>query len=182
MPATPSATWDNAVLGCPELRAFQVNQRSTQREGFPIKGATRFRNIRGESFLDYEIQVPQTPTEYQAFRSFYFNDLNAGELWFNMPLLIGPEIEVLIAHIVNGFRQSRNTNVFGTYNLNFTVVAVRVPSTPYTAPDEQIRDSTSPGNPDLGTLDIRDSTNPGNPSLGTLDVNDPNDIVGKVQY
>ena len=182
MPETPTATWDNNLYGCPEQRDYQVQFRSLQREGFPIDGATRFRSVREEGFVEISLQVPQTPAQYAAFRDFYFNTLNNGELWFNMDLLLGLETETLIVHIRNGFRQSRNTNVYGYYNTNFSVDAVRIPSAVYTAPDENIKDSTSPGNPDLGTLDVKDGTFPGNPALGTLDVGDPNDIVGKVRY
>lgn len=176
--ALSAAVWDNTAFGCPEARDYQPNFTSLQRVGEPIDGASRFRKVREEGFIEIPIQVPQTPAQYLAFRDFYFNTIDAGAGWFTMPLLLGLVTETLIVHIRDGYRQSRNTNVYGYYNLNFELDAVRIPSQIYTPPVDDIIDATGPANPQLGTLDIIDAAAPDNPSLGTLDQIDPNPIIG----
>ena len=177
MPVTPVATWDNDLFGCPDPRDYQITHETMQRANQPIEGTARYRRILEQGFYSLSLRVQQTPEQYQAFRQFYFLDINSGEDWFNMPLLVGVDIETLIVHIVDGFAQSRNDTVYGYYLTTFALDAVRIPSVVYTPPVETIKDSTGPANPSLGILDVRDGTSPDNPALGTLDVSDPNAIL-----
>lgn len=120
--------------------------------------------------LSLQVQVPQTAAQYQAFRDFYFTDLNAGEDWFLMPLLVGVDTQILVCHIQDGFKQERNQTVHAQYLLTFAMEAFRGVSTPYVPIELDLIDPTGPDNPDLGTFDIIDPTGPDNPSLGTFDI------------
>lgn len=166
----PVNQWDIELYGCPEQRGYQVDQLSLQRTGRPIEGSTRFRRVQQEGVLVIQVQVPQTPDEYEAFRAFYFNTLNAGEAWFFMPLLVGLETLSLVCHIRDGFSQDRNQTVYDSFLTRFTVEAYRKANIPYIPIEDNVVDATTPDNPDLATLDIIDATDPANPALDTLDV------------
>lgn len=166
----PTETWDTATLGCPEERSYAVTQATLHLSSRPIEGASRFRRVQEEGLLSLSVRVQQSQEQYDAFRLFYFNTLNAGTDWFFMPLLLGLEEVTLVCHIQNGFKQERNQTVHDTYLTSFTLEAFRKVSVAYSPTENDIIDATGPENPSLGTLDIIDATGPENPSLGTLDV------------
>lgn len=173
-----SATWDNNVLGCPEGRDYAVTMESVHLQSQPIDGSTRLRRLQQEPLLTLDLRVQQTQAQFDAFRDFYFNDLNAGEGWFLMPLMFGLSSLVLVCNIRNGFQQARNDTVHGYYLTTFSVDALRKVSVPYTPVPLEFIAPGGPDNPNLGTLDDIDPLGPDNPNLGTLDVVDGNAQVG----
>lgn len=174
----PTATWDIEVLGCPDAQNYAATQASLNRRGSPIDGSIRLRRVQQEGLLSLDLRVHQTQTEYEAFLDFYFNDLNAGEAWFFMPLLVGLTPVSLVCNIRDGFQQERNDTVHGQYLVSFQVDAVRKVSTTYVPTPLDFVDPGGPDNPNLGILDVIDPGGPDNGNLGTLDIIDGNAQVG----
>jgi hypothetical protein len=123
-----------------------------QNIGQPIEGSTRFRPIQQEGLLSTELRIQQSQAQYNAFRDFYFNELNGGEDWFFMDLLLGLSPVVLVCHILDGFTTERNATVFDGQLTSFSLEALRKVSTPYMPLD--IIAPGGPDNPNLATLDV----------------------------
>jgi hypothetical protein len=141
-----------------------------QNIGQPIEGSTRFRPIQQEGLLSTELRIQQSQAQYNAFRDFYFNELNGGEDWFFMDLLLGLSPVVLVCHIRDGFTTERNATVFDGQLTSFSLEALRKVSTPYMPVATDVIAPGGPDNPNLGTLDIIAPGGPDNPNLATLDV------------
>ncbi len=140
------ALWNNDLLGCPLADGYSMTQETLVQEATPIEGATRFRRRQEEGLLTLELQVPQTATQYEQFRRFFYLDLNAGRDWFQMPLLFGLETRNLICNMGGVFKQERNQNLHAGFLVSFTVEAYRRQNTAYATPEA---DFITGGTPEL---------------------------------
>lgn len=130
-----SATWDIEVLGCPALDGYLMDQGTVQRITEPLDGPFRYRRVLETGVITAQIRVVQTSLQYEAFRDFYYQDLNYGRLWFWLPIIDGVLPIPLLAHITpDGFQQQRHADLHFRHIISLDVECFRAETLAYSAP------------------------------------------------
>lgn len=95
------ATWDNELYGCPRVDGYQASRTSVLRIGEPVDGPQRYRQNLEEPLTTFDLVVPQTLAQYEAWVAFYESTLDFGAEWFSMELALGTDLDTFIVHLLD---------------------------------------------------------------------------------
>ncbi len=92
-------SWDSTLLGCPQVSGYNASRETVLRVGEPLDGSRRYRQRLEEPMTTFEVTVPQTLAQYEAWVAFYEDLIDFGKDWFYMDLALGTDMQTFLVHL-----------------------------------------------------------------------------------
>ena len=123
MPEPTDIDWPEDVLGCAARQGYRAAPGARFRTIEVQDGPNRLRLMQDTIKNDYTMQFNWSGAQLTAFSTFYFDTLNVGTRWFNMPVLTGLGMLPYVCHFAGPHSIAALDNTNDMFVVSFAVEA-----------------------------------------------------------